>query len=100
VECIIFFDFLIRISQRREVIGSIGASPLGQIMLSLDDSAGRLSEKIELKTMGRRIPFGLSGPGSQDDENARRQWDVSDKLGEEEGCNLLTLGDGDSGHTL
>jgi len=26
----------------------------------------RFSEKVELRTFGRRIPFGLSGPGSQD----------------------------------
>mmetsp|Transcript_17616 Transcript_17616/g.41838 ORF Transcript_17616/g.41838 Transcript_17616/m.41838 type:complete len:293 (+) Transcript_17616:83-961(+) len=98
LECIIFADFLIRISQRREVIGAIGASPLGRIILQLDDSAGRLSEKIELRAMGRRIPFGLSGPGSQDDENMRKQWDVSDKLVDEEGCQLLTLsGDADNG---
>ncbi|CAJ1359709.1 unnamed protein product [Effrenium voratum] len=66
LECIIFADFLFRISQRREVIGAIGASPLGRVILSLDDGAGRISEKIEMKAIGRRIPFNLSGPGSQD----------------------------------
>eukprot|EP00930_Biecheleria_cincta_P048542 TRINITY_DN33826_c0_g1_i1.p1 TRINITY_DN33826_c0_g1~~TRINITY_DN33826_c0_g1_i1.p1 ORF type:complete len:278 (+),score=54.21 TRINITY_DN33826_c0_g1_i1:58-891(+) len=86
VECVIFFDFLVRISQRREVIGAIGASPLGRVMLQIDDSAGRISEKIELGTIGRRIPFGLSGPGSQGEENERKQWDQSDKLRDEEGC--------------
>ena len=98
LECVIFADFLVRISQRKEVIGAIGASPLGRIILQIDDSAGRFSEKVELRTFGRRIPFGLSGPGSQDDENKKKQWDVSDKLVDEEECQLLTLsGDGDNG---
>ncbi|CAE8687963.1 unnamed protein product, partial [Polarella glacialis] len=94
--CLIFFDFLLRITQRREVIGAIGASPLGRLLLRLDDTAGRFSEKIEMGSIGRRIPFGLSGPGSQADEHLKKQWDLSDKIGDEEGCQLLTLsGDAD-----
>uniref|UniRef100_A0A7S2QMZ2 ER lumen protein-retaining receptor n=1 Tax=Zooxanthella nutricula TaxID=1333877 RepID=A0A7S2QMZ2_9DINO len=92
VECVLFFDFVFRISQRREVIGAIGASALGRVLLQLDNSAGRLSEKVELQTIGRRLPFGLSGNGLEDDERAKRQWDVSDKLVAEESCSLLTLG--------
>jgi len=95
VECILFFDFVVRISQNREVIGAIGASPLGRILLHMDNSAGRLSEKIEMQTIGRRLPFGLSGNGLEDDERVKRQWDVSDKLVEEEGCQLLTLCEND-----
>lgn len=97
LESVLFFDFVFRISQRKEVIGAIGASPLGRIMLHMDNSAGRFSEKIEMNSIGRRLPFGLSGNGLQDDERAKREWDVSDRLVEEEGCQLLTLsGDVDS----
>ncbi|CAK0844202.1 unnamed protein product [Prorocentrum cordatum] len=66
------------------------------MVLRLDDKAGRLSEKIELGVVGRRVPFGLSGPGSQEDERKRKEWDVSDKLVDEESCRLLALnGDAD-----
>jgi len=92
LECMLFIDFVVRISQRKEVIGEIGASPLGRLLLRLDSSAGRLSEKIEMGTIGRRLPFGLTGPGSEDDERSEKRWDVSDKLTDEEGCGLLTLG--------
>lgn len=96
LECILFFDFVFRIMQRKEVIGAIGASPFGRIILHMDDTAGRFSEKIEMNSIGRRLPFGLSGNGKEDDERARRQWDVSDQLIDEEGCQLLTLsGDAD-----
>lgn len=96
LECILFFDFVFRIMQRKEVIGAIGASPFGRVILSMDDTAGRVSEKIELGSIGRRLPFGLSGQGKEDDDRARRQWDVSDQLIDEEGCQLLTLsGDAD-----
>eukprot|EP00443_Scrippsiella_acuminata_P057823 CAMPEP_0115502568 /NCGR_PEP_ID=MMETSP0271-20121206/69016_1 /TAXON_ID=71861 /ORGANISM="Scrippsiella trochoidea, Strain CCMP3099" /LENGTH=264 /DNA_ID=CAMNT_0002931609 /DNA_START=182 /DNA_END=972 /DNA_ORIENTATION=+ len=91
LECILFFDFVVRISQRKEVIGAIGASPLGRILLHIDNSAGRLSEKIEMNSIGRRLPFGLSGNGLADDEKARKQWDVSDRLVDEESCQLLTM---------
>eukprot|EP00931_Biecheleriopsis_adriatica_P078162 TRINITY_DN51629_c0_g1_i1.p1 TRINITY_DN51629_c0_g1~~TRINITY_DN51629_c0_g1_i1.p1 ORF type:complete len:319 (+),score=51.50 TRINITY_DN51629_c0_g1_i1:142-957(+) len=91
IECIIFLDFVVRISRRREVIGSVGASSLGNSMLILDEKAGRLSEAIETKVIGRRLPFGLSGPGSKENEEAMKQWDVSDKLTDEEGCQLLAL---------
>mmetsp|Transcript_87610 Transcript_87610/g.252994 ORF Transcript_87610/g.252994 Transcript_87610/m.252994 type:complete len:291 (-) Transcript_87610:96-968(-) len=98
LECILFCDFVFRISQRREVIGEIGASSLGRILLSIDNSAGRFSEKIEMGTIGRRLPFGLSGSGLEDEVRAKRQWDVSDKLVDEESCQLLTLsGDMDTG---
>lgn len=99
LECILFVDFMIRISQRKEVIGAMGASPIGRVLLHIDSSAGRLSEKIEMGTIGRRLPFGVSGPGSQDDERAKRQWDVSDRLTDEESCQLLTLS-GDVDHCL
>lgn len=96
IECVLFFDFVWRISQRREVIGEMGASALGRMVLRMDDKAGRISEKIELGVVGRRVPFGLSGPGSQEDERKRKEWDVSDKLVDEESCRLLALsGDAD-----
>lgn len=97
VEAIIFIDFVVRICQRKEVIGAISASPLGRLLLQIDNSAGRLSEKIEMGTMGRRLPFGLSGVGSEEAEHARKKWDVSDKLTDEESCQLLTLS-GDLDH--
>lgn len=97
VEGVIFVDFVVRIMQRKEVIGAIGTSPLGHLMLQLDEGAGRFAERVEMRTLGRRIPFGLSGRTSEDSEQERRQWDVSDKLGDEEGCRLLTLsGDPDA----
>lgn len=82
----IFCDFLLRISQRKDIIGAVGASPLGakawplsswrpgRIILQLDDGAGRLSERVELRTFGRRIPFGLSGPGSQEHSESWFHW--------------------------
>lgn len=91
IECLLFIDFVVRISQRKDVIGEIGASSLGRLLLSLDSTAGRLSEKIEMGTIGRRLPFGLTGPGSEDDARSKKQWDVSDKITDEESCNLLTL---------
>lgn len=95
LECVLFFDFVVRIAQRREEI--IPDSSLGRALLSLDTGAGRIAEKIELGTIGRRLPFGLSGTGALDDENAKRQWDATDKLADEESCKLLTLsGDADA----
>jgi len=91
LECIMWLDFVIRISQRKEVIGAFGASPLGRIVLNIDSGAGRLSEKIEMNTIGRRLPFGISGSGVQDEEREKKQWDVSDKISDEESCQLLTL---------
>uniref|UniRef100_A0A7S2IB59 ER lumen protein-retaining receptor n=1 Tax=Alexandrium andersonii TaxID=327968 RepID=A0A7S2IB59_9DINO len=98
VECVLFIDFVVRISQRKEVIGELGASSLGRLLLQLDSGAGRLSEKIEMGTIGRRLPFGLTGQGSEDDERSKRQWDVSDKITDEESCNLLTLSGDADGH--
>lgn len=91
MESVLFIDFVMRISQRKEVIGALGASTLGRVLLSLDDTAGSVSEKIEMNTIGRRLPFGMTGKGARDDELAKKQWDVSDQLVDEESCNLLTL---------
>lgn len=92
IECFFFADFVLRISQNREVMGSnAGGSLLGRTLLHLDNSAGRASEKIELGVLGCRVPFGLTGNGLADEEKFKREWDVSDKLVEEEGCQLLTL---------
>mmetsp|Transcript_85169 Transcript_85169/g.198024 ORF Transcript_85169/g.198024 Transcript_85169/m.198024 type:complete len:293 (-) Transcript_85169:55-933(-) len=97
LECVLFVDFVMRISRRDEVIGAVGASPLGRLILDVDSSSSRLSEKIELSTMGRRLPFGLSGPGADDEDRLRKQWDVSDKISDEESCQLLTLACDDDG---
>jgi ER lumen protein retaining receptor len=93
VECILFIDFVLRIAQRREE--TLGVSFLGQALLNLDDRAGKLSEVVELRTIGRRLPYGMSGPVSKGDDHMDR-WDASDQMGDEEGCKLLTLsGDAD-----
>lgn len=91
LECVLWLDFVVRISQRKDVIGAFGASPLGRLVLSVDGTAGRIAEKIEMNTIGRRLPFGLSGLGAQDEEREKKQWDVSDKISDEESCQLLTL---------
>jgi len=88
LECILFIDFVLRIG-RREVFQN---SFLGRILLAADDKAGKLSEMMELRSIGRRLPYGLSG--GQDAEGAAldlRNWDKSDRLGDEEGAGLLTL---------
>mmetsp|Transcript_24053 Transcript_24053/g.67552 ORF Transcript_24053/g.67552 Transcript_24053/m.67552 type:complete len:298 (+) Transcript_24053:74-967(+) len=96
LECVIFIDFVLRISKRQEVLGALGASPVGRALLSADDGAGRLAEKIELKALGRRIPFGLSGSGPAGAEQESRQWDTSDRVREEEGSRLLSYSAGDA----
>uniref|UniRef100_A0A7S4QQY6 ER lumen protein-retaining receptor n=1 Tax=Alexandrium monilatum TaxID=311494 RepID=A0A7S4QQY6_9DINO len=92
LECVLFIDFVMRISRRQEVIGEVGASSLGRLLLSLDGGAGRLSEKIEMRALGRRLPFGLTGTGSEAASGERRQWEASDRLADEEGRGLLALG--------
>eukprot|EP00927_Polykrikos_kofoidii_P052148 TRINITY_DN45932_c0_g1_i1.p1 TRINITY_DN45932_c0_g1~~TRINITY_DN45932_c0_g1_i1.p1 ORF type:complete len:299 (+),score=48.26 TRINITY_DN45932_c0_g1_i1:100-996(+) len=89
LECIIFVDFVMRILQRREVVE---ASFLGRFLLNLDDGAGMISEKIEMKAFGRRLPLGVSGTGGSSQEHDT--WDMKDKLEEEESTKLMTL-DGD-----
>lgn len=94
LECILFIDFVLRIAKRSD--DALGVSVLGQALLNIDEGANKLSEQVELRTIGRRLPYGLSGPGSKVNENLD-SWDVSDKLIDEEGCKLLTLsGDADS----
>lgn len=51
--------------------------------------AARLSEKVELRTFGRRIPFGLSGPGSQDVKTGGRMFGRN-------GCRVCFKGYGSS----
>merc|ERR1712110_373641 len=62
LECILFIDFCSRMFRGRWE--AIEASFLGGAILALDDNSSRLSEKIELKALGRRLPLGVSGPGS------------------------------------
>lgn len=88
LECVLFFDFLWRIGQRREAKEALSVSWLGKVLLDIDDSAGKLSEAVELRTIGRRLPYGLSGSASKGDDTS---WDAADKLADEEGCKLLTL---------
>lgn len=88
IECVLFIDFIVRISRRSEVVGELGVTALGRMVLAVDDRAGRLSEKVEMATMGRRIPFGLSGHGQ--DERKRKEWDYSDRHSDGESCGLLS----------
>jgi len=91
VECILFVDFLCRIAQRKDVIE---ASGLGRLLLSMDDNAGRLSEKIEMSALGRRLPLGVSGSGGAQANG--RSWTSYDRLTDEEGAKLMTLDNGDA----
>lgn len=93
VECVLFFDFLFRIMQRREAQEALSVSMLGRVLLNIDDSAGKLSEAVELRTIGRRLPYGLSGPSTKGID--MKDWDEGDKLADEEGCKLLTLSEDD-----
>jgi len=91
LECVLFADFVMRIVQRRDVIE---ASALGKAVLSLDENAGRVSENLEMRAIGRRLPLGLSGPGSAlgaDSALGGGTWNASDRIAEDEGCGLLTL---------
>ena len=63
-----------RQSTRRRAGWPLVSSRPGRIILQLDDGAGRLSERVELRTFGRRIPFGLSGPGSQEHSESWFHW--------------------------
>lgn len=91
LECLLFIDFVLRIARRRDEI--IPETSLGRALVFVDSGAGKIAEKIELSTIGRRLPFGLSGTGMHHDDNAARQWETSDKLVDEESCKLLTLGE-------
>lgn len=93
LECILFFDFLFRILQRRDAQDALSVSWLGKVLLDIDDSAGKLSEAVELRTIGRRLPYGLSGSATKGEEKG---WDAADKLADEEGCKLLTLSEDDN----
>lgn len=89
LECVLFADFALRISQRQEVIGAFGgATPFGRLLLTMDNTAGMVFEKIEMNTIGRRLPLGLSGHGKED-HDGQKQWSISDQHIEEEGCHLL-----------
>lgn len=93
LECVLFIDFLVRISQRREAFGELGASCFGRVLLGVDEWAAYLSEKIEMKVLGRRLPYGISGHVQDGTELSKRTWDVTDQHGamESEKCGLLNL---------
>eukprot|EP00928_Gymnodinium_smaydae_P091563 TRINITY_DN75284_c0_g1_i1.p1 TRINITY_DN75284_c0_g1~~TRINITY_DN75284_c0_g1_i1.p1 ORF type:complete len:292 (+),score=60.43 TRINITY_DN75284_c0_g1_i1:179-1054(+) len=92
MECLMFVNFVVGMAKgRRE---AVEASILGNAILSIDDSAGRLSETLELRTFGRRLPLGVSGAGAKDGPLGAGCWEVSDAIESEENCGLLTL-DGD-----
>jgi len=88
IECALFFDFVFRLVLKRE--DALGVSQLGRAVLNMDEGAGKLSEMVELRTIGRRLPYGISGPASKEGHMEDR-WEASDKLMDEEGCKLLTL---------
>eukprot|EP00929_Paragymnodinium_shiwhaense_P113598 TRINITY_DN81881_c0_g1_i1.p1 TRINITY_DN81881_c0_g1~~TRINITY_DN81881_c0_g1_i1.p1 ORF type:complete len:290 (-),score=68.37 TRINITY_DN81881_c0_g1_i1:28-897(-) len=85
VECMLFVDFVSRIAQRRDVIE---ASGIGKFLLKMDENAGRLSEKVEMSALGRRLPLGVSGSSGQDNG---RSWNSADRMTDEEGAKLMTL---------
>jgi len=92
VECILFIDFVVRIAKRSD--NALGVSVLGQALLNMDEGANKLSEQVELRTIGRRLPYGLSGTGAKADaslDDHSGSWDSSDKFSDEEGSKLLTL---------
>lgn len=95
VECVLFIDFVLRIAKRSD--DALGVSVLGQALLNMDEGAAKLSETVELKTIGRRLPYGLSGTAGRgtdcnlDEGTGAGKWEASDQLGDEEGCKLLTL---------
>lgn len=91
VECLLFFDFVLRIAKKPEMGSTL--SMVGRLVLQVDEGASKLSETLEMRTIGRRLPYGLSGPTPKDDGE---KWDVTDRLADEESCKLLTLS-GDDG---
>jgi ER lumen protein retaining receptor len=87
LECVLFIDFVLRIAKRSGE--EMGASFLGQALLNMDEKANSISEQVEMKALGRRLPYGLSGPAHKLDSHD--SWEASDQLMDEEGCKLLTL---------
>lgn len=85
VECTLFFGFVLRIVRQR----ATEASWFGKTILSIDDGANSLSERIELSTFGRRLPLGVSG--GQDFTSAGKAggWSAADRQRDEEACGLL-----------
>ena len=83
-ECTLLLDFMYGITHQQG-----GVSSLGQMLLNLDDRAGNLSNTVELHSLGRRIPLGLSGT-----TQSSKSWDPKDQLCDEESSKLLTF-DGD-----
>jgi len=83
-ECTLLLDFMYGITHQHG-----GVSSLGQMLLNLDDRAGNLSNTVELHSLGRRIPLGLSGT-----TQSSKSWDPKDQLCDEESSKLLTF-DGD-----
>jgi len=98
LECVLFFDFTVRIAKRQEQI--LVTSVLGKALLHIDEGAGRLSEAVEMRTLGRRLPYGMSGlTQKEEDVYLSKSWDATDQLVDEESCKLLTLsGDADGSY--
>lgn len=64
VECLLFFDFVVRLFKRNpNVLGNdvLAVSALGHFVLNVDNSLGQVSNQFEMNFVGRRIPYGLSG---------------------------------------
>mmetsp|Transcript_51624 Transcript_51624/g.122861 ORF Transcript_51624/g.122861 Transcript_51624/m.122861 type:complete len:300 (-) Transcript_51624:125-1024(-) len=100
LECIFFADFVVRILRRgsgstTSSYSSGAATFLGSVLVNFDDKAGEISERIEMRTLGRRIPFGLSGHPEKEEDDLK-PWGSADQFDDEEGKKLLTLsGDAD-----
>jgi len=65
------------------------ASIIARLVLFLDENTGKLSEEVEMRILGRRLPYGLSGTVVKDSHD----WDLTDKLAEEESTSLLVSDD-------
>lgn len=63
LECMLFFDFVIRVLW--------DGSFFGGTILKIDDRAGRISKELELKTLGRRLPFGVGGAADDGPETSK-----------------------------
>lgn len=61
-ECILFFDFLFCLAYKGK---SIHATVLGRLLLLVDENVGKVSHNVEMKLLGRRLPYGLSGAAAR-----------------------------------
>lgn len=99
IECLLWADFAFRLFRRQVCFCGGGREPgttvsfMGMFVLKVDGGVGKISEVLEMRTVGRRLPYGLSGNSDKEVDCPKKEWDTRDRLVEEEGCKLLTLSD-------